>query len=139
MEVVASAGMCCVFSPHLPEWHWSASLPTCLHTWPAQQWVQECPCKCCLFIDKGPGLLSFIFINFFFSQFQEIYLGIYLPGKVSPSSFLFPCTRVKNVKFMHIIIIIISVLPKGRSFTANSSTKAAILPKCRSSIANSGT
>ena len=31
------------------------------------------------------------------------------------------------------------VLPKGRSFTANSGTKAAILPKGRSSIANSGT
>ena len=30
------------------------------------------------------------------------------------------------------------VLPKGRSFTANSGTKAAILPKDRSSIANSG-
>ena len=38
-----------------------------------------------------------------------------------------------------IIIIIISVLPKGRSFTANSGTKAAILPNGRSSIANSGT
>ena len=38
-----------------------------------------------------------------------------------------------------IIIILISVLPKGRSFTANSGTKAAILPKGRSSIANSGT
>ena len=38
-----------------------------------------------------------------------------------------------------IIIIIVSVLPKGRSFTANSGTKAAILPKGRSSIANSGT
>ena len=35
--------------------------------------------------------------------------------------------------------IIISVLPKSRSFTANSVTKAAILPKGRSSIANSGT
>ena len=35
--------------------------------------------------------------------------------------------------------IIISVLPKGRSFTANSGTKAAIPPKGRSSIANSGT
>ena len=32
-----------------------------------------------------------------------------------------------------------SVLPKGRSFTANSGTKSAILPKGRSSIANSGT
>ena len=31
------------------------------------------------------------------------------------------------------------VLPKGRSFSANSGTKAAILPKVRSSIANSGT
>ena len=42
---------------------------------------------------------------------------------------------------LHIItiIIIISVLPKGKSFTANSGTKAAILPKGRSSIANSGT
>ena len=38
-----------------------------------------------------------------------------------------------------IIIIIISVLPKTRSFTENSGTKAAILPKDRSSIANSGT
>ena len=34
---------------------------------------------------------------------------------------------------------IISILPKDRSFTANSGTKAAILPKGRSSIANSGT
>ena len=32
-----------------------------------------------------------------------------------------------------------SVLSKGRSFTANSGTKAAVLPKDRSSIANSGT
>ena len=32
-----------------------------------------------------------------------------------------------------------SVLPKGRSFTANSGTKYAILPKSRSSTANSGT
>ena len=30
-----------------------------------------------------------------------------------------------------------SVLPKDRTFTANS--KAAVLPKCRSSTANSGT
>ena len=36
-------------------------------------------------------------------------------------------------------LITISILPKGRSFTANSGTKAAILPKGRSSIANSGT
>ena len=35
--------------------------------------------------------------------------------------------------------IIISVLPKGKSFTANSGTKTAILPKGRSSTANSGT
>ena len=32
-----------------------------------------------------------------------------------------------------------SVLSKGRSFTANSGTKAAVLPKGRSSTANSGT
>ena len=32
-----------------------------------------------------------------------------------------------------------SVLPKGRSFTANSGTKAAILPKGRTSMVNSGT
>ena len=32
-----------------------------------------------------------------------------------------------------------SVLPKGRSFTANSGTKAAVLSKGRSSTANSGT
>ena len=32
-----------------------------------------------------------------------------------------------------------SVVPKGRSFTANSGTKAAFLPKGRSSTANSGT
>ena len=37
------------------------------------------------------------------------------------------------------IIIIISVLPKSRSFTANSGTRGAILPKGRSSISNSGT
>ena len=30
-------------------------------------------------------------------------------------------------------------LPKGRSFTANSGTKAPVLSKCRSSIANTGT
>ena len=40
--------------------------------------------------------------------------------------------------YLHIIIII-SVLPKGRYFTANSGTKAEILPKGRSFIANSGT
>ena len=34
---------------------------------------------------------------------------------------------------------IISVLPKGRSFTTNSGTEAAILPRGRSFIANSGT
>ena len=33
----------------------------------------------------------------------------------------------------------ISVLPKGRSFTANSGTKAAFLPKGKPSTANSGT
>ena len=38
-----------------------------------------------------------------------------------------------------IIIIIRSVLPKGRSFTANSGTKAAVLRKGWSSIANSET
>ena len=32
-----------------------------------------------------------------------------------------------------------SVLPKGRSFTANSGTKAAVLPKGKSYTANSGT
>ena len=32
-----------------------------------------------------------------------------------------------------------SVLPKGRSFTANSGTKAAVLPKGRSSTVNSET
>ena len=32
-----------------------------------------------------------------------------------------------------------SILPKGRSFTANSGTKAAVLFKVRSSTANSGT
>ena len=36
-------------------------------------------------------------------------------------------------------IIIRAFYPKGRSFTANSGTKAAVLPKGRSSIANSGT
>ena len=40
---------------------------------------------------------------------------------------------------MSYIIIIISVLPKGRSFTANSGTKSAMLPKGRSYIAISGT
>ena len=36
-------------------------------------------------------------------------------------------------------LIIIGILPKGRSFTANSGTKAAVLLKARSSTANSGT
>ena len=35
--------------------------------------------------------------------------------------------------------MIISILAKGRSFTANAGTKAAILPKGRFSIENSGT
>ena len=35
--------------------------------------------------------------------------------------------------------IIMSILPKGRSFTANLGTKAAVLPKGRSSTTNSGT
>ena len=38
-----------------------------------------------------------------------------------------------------IIIIIMSILTKGRSFTANSGTKAEVLLKGRSSTANSGT
>ena len=38
-----------------------------------------------------------------------------------------------------IIIIIMSILPKARSFTANSGTKAAVLSKGRSSIEKSGT
>ena len=38
-----------------------------------------------------------------------------------------------------IIIIIMSVLLKGRSFTASAGTKAAVLPKNRSSTANSRT
>ena len=37
------------------------------------------------------------------------------------------------------MIIIISVVPKGRSFTANSGTKDAGLPRGRSSTTNSGT
>ena len=40
---------------------------------------------------------------------------------------------------LYLLYIIISFLPKGRSFTANSDTKAKILPKGRFSIANSGT
>ena len=40
---------------------------------------------------------------------------------------------------MCVYIIIISVLPKVRSFTANAGTKAALLPKGRSAIAYSGT
>ena len=37
------------------------------------------------------------------------------------------------------VIMIMSILPKGRSFTANSGTKAAVLLKGRSSTAISGT
>ena len=36
------------------------------------------------------------------------------------------------------LLDIIRVLPKGRTFTANSGTKAAVMPKGRSSTANSG-
>ena len=43
------------------------------------------------------------------------------------------------MSFFFIFIIITSVLPKGRSFTANSVTKAAVLPKGRYSTANLGT
>ena len=42
-------------------------------------------------------------------------------------------------QYYRLYIFIISVLPKGRSFSANTGTRAAILPKDRSSIANSGT
>ena len=38
----------------------------------------------------------------------------------------------------HLLSSECSALPKGRSFTANSGTKAAVLPKGRSSTANSG-
>ena len=47
-----------------------------------------------------------------------------------------PHLFIYNYKYYNIII---NVLPKGRSFTANSGTRAAILPKGRSSIANLGT
>ena len=50
--------------------------------------------------------------------------------------------RVHTHTYTHTQIIssfIMNVLPKGRSFTANSGTRAAILHKGRSSIANSGT
>ena len=42
-------------------------------------------------------------------------------------------------EYIIIIIIIMSVLPKGRSFNAKSRTKAAVLMKGRSSTANSRT
>ena len=41
--------------------------------------------------------------------------------------------------FIYIYIYYQSVLPKGRSFTANSGTKATVLSKGRSSTTNSGT
>ena len=41
--------------------------------------------------------------------------------------------------WLHFILNHQSVLLKGRSFTANSGTKAAVLPKGRSSTANTGT
>ena len=47
--------------------------------------------------------------------------------------------RGSSKPYLVYVNIIISVLPKVRSFTANSGTKAAILPKGRSSTANSGT
>ena len=43
--------------------------------------------------------------------------------------------REKNTSY----IIVMSILPKGRSFTANSGTKVAVLLNGRSSTANSGT
>ena len=55
-----------------------------------------------------------------------------------------PC--LANIKIVHFFPGYIyshhlhqSVLPKGRSFTASSGTKAAVLPKGRSSTAKSGT
>ena len=45
----------------------------------------------------------------------------------------------ENWEISHIKGIIISVLPKGRSSTANSGTCAAVLLKGRTSTANSGT
>ena len=46
------------------------------------------------------------------------------------------CPWAEHWWYMYMII---SLMPKGRSFTANSETKAAILPKGRYSILNSGT
>ena len=52
-----------------------------------------------------------------------------------------PCTNISilTINHHHHHHHYQSVLPKGRSFTANSGTKAAVLPKGRSSTANSGT
>ena len=44
-----------------------------------------------------------------------------------------------KIKTFHTIIIIMSILPKGKYFTANLGIKAAVLLKGRSSTANSGT
>ena len=54
-----------------------------------------------------------------------------------------PCMELKGSIASPVLPDIINrvfcVLPKGRSFTTNSGTKAAVLPKGRSSTANSGT
>ena len=56
---------------------------------------------------------------------------------------LYSCSKKKAISYLPcstviiIIIITIIVLPKGRYFTANSGTKAAVLLKVRSSTANS--
>ena len=62
------------------------------------------------------------------------------PQRRCPHFRIFSATydRPGNRATLMVIIIIISVLPKGRSFTAISGTKAAILPNGRFSIANSG-
>ena len=46
---------------------------------------------------------------------------------------------INRYRAVIIIIIIMSILPKGRSFAANSGTKAAVPLKVRSSTANSET
>ena len=70
--------------------------------------------------------------------------NIYAPWKLFRDarmqiSILVHSQKIIDISLQQLYITNISVLPNGRSFTANSGTKAAILPKGRSSIANSGT
>ena len=82
-------------------------------------------------LSKLPKMLAKLITirNLFIHPIRKYVMNI-SSGKMRVLKVLTKCETISSVS---------CVLPKGRSFTANSGTKAAILPKGRSYIANSGT